>query len=485
MSNGFALRGPVPQELITMQPMHVLVLGAGPTGLVTAMVLAKQGHRVTVVDQDPPPPVGGPDRVFADWKRPGVGQFSVAHILLPAGYGRLRHELPDVVDHVLERGGRPHNVIAGALRLMPRGVAEPDDARFATVAARRPVLEAALLAAAEHTEGVTVRRGTRARGLRTEVPSGAGVPHVTGLVLDEGEHLSADLVVAASGRSDLAALLPEAGRQPRRIERGWRYYTRHFRSSDGGAAPHMPWPLHHHNSVSIVVVPGDSDTWSVSLVTSDRDQGLRGLAREEAWHRAIALYPGPAPWAKGEQVGAAVAMGGVRSTRRQLVCAGRPLVTGLVALGDAWATTNPQFGLGMTAGILHAGLLRDVLRETDVRDPVELALRFEAGTERQLEPLRAGLARWDTYRWAEIDADIRGEVHRCDDEGWIQHVVGRTGGLQDAAVMRAMGEIGFLLVDPATAMSKPGLTARFTELAAGAPRCAEGPDRDELLAAVG
>jgi len=70
MSNGFPRRGPVPQELITMRAMHVLVLGAGPTGLVAAMVLAKEGHRVTVVDQDPPPPVGGPDRVFADWKRP-------------------------------------------------------------------------------------------------------------------------------------------------------------------------------------------------------------------------------------------------------------------------------------------------------------------------------------------------------------------------------------------------------------------------------
>jgi hypothetical protein len=43
----------------------------------------------------------------------------------------------------MERGGRPHSVIAGALRLMPGGAAEPGDARFATVAARRPVLEAA------------------------------------------------------------------------------------------------------------------------------------------------------------------------------------------------------------------------------------------------------------------------------------------------------------------------------------------------------
>ncbi|MBK3576964.1 FAD-binding protein [Streptomyces sp. MBT65] len=58
--------------------MRVLIPGAGPTGLVAAMAPAKEGQRVTVVDRDPPPPVGGPDQVFADWKRPGVGQFSTA-----------------------------------------------------------------------------------------------------------------------------------------------------------------------------------------------------------------------------------------------------------------------------------------------------------------------------------------------------------------------------------------------------------------------
>ena len=43
---------------------------------------------------------------------------------------------------------------------------------------------------------------------------------------------------------------------------------------------------------------------------------------------------------------------------------GRPVATGLVAVGDSWACTNPSIGRGASIGLLHAVALRDVLRET-------------------------------------------------------------------------------------------------------------------------
>jgi hypothetical protein len=52
--------------------MRVVVIGAGPTGLFTAMALASRGHEVTVVDRDPGPCSDG------SWSRRGVMQFHPA-----------------------------------------------------------------------------------------------------------------------------------------------------------------------------------------------------------------------------------------------------------------------------------------------------------------------------------------------------------------------------------------------------------------------
>jgi 2-polyprenyl-6-methoxyphenol hydroxylase-like FAD-dependent oxidoreductase len=40
---------------------------------------------------------------------------------------------------------------------------------------------------------------------------------------------------------------------------------------------------------------------------------------------------------------------------------GEPVITGLAALGDAWACTNPSLGRGASIGLLHACALRDLL----------------------------------------------------------------------------------------------------------------------------
>ncbi|MFJ4633683.1 FAD-dependent oxidoreductase [Streptomyces sp. NPDC088847] len=462
--------------------MHALIIGAGPTGLVTAMLLAADGHRVTVFDQDQALDEGSAGS-HSSRSRRGVGQFDAAHVLSPLGYRVLQRELPDVETLLLDRGGRQHNMIAGALHRIPRSEPSAADARFDTVAARRPVLEAALFAAAECRSGISVKHGIQVKGLITENTSKRGIPHVTGVVLAHGVQVFGDLVIAASGRGGLTRTLPDAVNADR-SGRSWRYFTRHFRAANDHTPSHMPWPLHHHNSVSIIVVPGDSGTWSLTFVTSGDDQQLRRLRQGAAWHRAIALYPDLEPWSRGEPVGHGIAVGGIRSIRRRLVDNGQPLVTGLVALGDAWGTTNPQFGLGMSLGIIHATLLRDTLRNAAQSSPDELASGFDAVTEQNLEPVRSGLAEWDRHRFAEIDAHIRGQSYTTDASSWNQHVAFRSLGLHDADALRAMAELGFLLTDPNEVMRKQGLDTRLRNLALDVPRYAGGPDRNDLLAAL-
>ena len=53
--------------------MRVIIVGAGPTGLYSAIALARRGHQSTVIDRDP-----GPDG-SQWWDRKGVMQFHHPH----------------------------------------------------------------------------------------------------------------------------------------------------------------------------------------------------------------------------------------------------------------------------------------------------------------------------------------------------------------------------------------------------------------------
>ncbi|GAB2967085.1 FAD-dependent oxidoreductase [Streptomyces pseudoechinosporeus] len=468
--------------------VHTIVLGAGPTGLVTAMMLAAEGQRVTVLDRDPSPPKGEAAAIWNDWKRPGVHQFPQPHILLPGGFHLLAAEFPAVVDRVIGLGASRHNMISGAYGVGKTGSRQPEDDRFDTVAARRPVLEAALLTEAERTPGVTVRRGVQVTGLLTGISRIQGRPHVTGVLTRSGEPMKADLVVDAAGRhSPVVAMLADIGATPyeEKAEAGFRYYTRFFRAADGMTPHEAPWPLQHHDSVSVITFPGDSGTWSVTLTTSGRDQELRGLADTDAWHRAMKLYPTEAHRAEGEPLTGVRAMGGTESKYRRFVIDDLPVVTGIVTVGDAWATINPQFGTGMTLGFRHAALLRDTLRKVGTDDPVELALRLDAATEENLSPVWRSLDAWDRHRLTEIDAEIRGDVYTTDDADWNQNVAMDIAKWKDLAILRGAADLGSLLAGPEEALVKPGLTAKITELGTGGPRYPEpGPTRRELLAAL-
>ncbi|MEV7386750.1 FAD-dependent monooxygenase [Streptomyces sp. NPDC091215] len=472
-----------------MTTRHTVVLGSGPTGLVTALLLAAEGIRVTVLDGDPLPPPGGADAIWDDWHRPGVHQFRQTHGLLPGGLYLLNQELPGLVEE-LRATGSPHNMIGGTWAGSAGSPRQPGDERYDTVAVRRPVLEALLLAEAERTPGITVRRGVRVTGLLTGDAQVAGSPHITGVVTEDGGRVAAGLLVDAGGRNSPAGrLLGQVGAAPRedRAETGFRYYTRFFRAPDGAAAPPQPaWPLCHHDSVSVLSLPGDSGVWSVTLVTSGRDQELRALADPDAWQRALRLYPLFSPLGEAQPLTGVTAMGGTESRRRRMVVDGVPVATGIVSLGDAWATANPQFGTGMSLAVRHTVILRDALRLVGLDDPAELALRVDAGTEEFLTPVWEGLAHWDRHRLAEIDAEIRGEAYRTTDEAWNLQVAVETARWQDPAVLRALADVACLLASPEEALVKSGLGGRAVTLAAGQPRYAEpGPARPELLTAVG
>src|SRR3954471_10730240 len=192
---------------------HILLLGAGIAGLTTGTMLARDGHQVTVLERDPaePPPPERADAGWDGWQRRGVNQFRLPHFMLPRWWAVIGTELPDVRAGSEAAGALRFNLLAAQPEAR-RGPLRPDDERFETVTARRPVLEA-VLASAARDAGVTVRRGVAVTGLTTD--QHPAVPRVTGVLTGDGGVVHADLVVDCAGRrSALGPWLVAAGAQP-------------------------------------------------------------------------------------------------------------------------------------------------------------------------------------------------------------------------------------------------------------------------------
>lgn len=446
--------------------MDVVVAGGGMVGVACALMLARRGHEVVVLERDAAPPDGGPDDDATAWRRPGVPQAVHSHLFLARTTRVLREELPDALDAALDRG-----VLPGDRDLGP---GYEDDTELQS---RRLVLEAVLRRALEDEPRVAVRGGVRLTGLAAH--DGAR-PRVTGVVTVDDGTVTGDLVVDALGRrSPAPRWLRDVGAPPPSEEHhpfDLHYFARHYRFRDGDRpdrsllpdARLTPWGL-------FLVFGGDNDTYSLAGGLSLEDPHRDTLRDPEVFHRVFTALEGIGAWAeRGEPITDVHLMGGLANRRRRLVVDGQPVVDGYVLVGDASLYTNATFGQGVSLGLWQAQALAHLVDEVD--DPATgLAPALEAWTARWLDP------RFDEQ--VAVDAELGGmfaaglsgaPVGEPPPERRPAVALQRLAGDRDPVVAPARSRVRHLLAEPDELARDAAVAARVEAFLATEPALALG-----------
>jgi 2-polyprenyl-6-methoxyphenol hydroxylase-like FAD-dependent oxidoreductase len=343
---------------------------------------------------------------------------------------------------------------------------------------------------------------------------------VTGL---EGTHegapfsLDADLVVAANGRrSPLPDWLAPTGAVIREHEEdtGIVYFSQFHRLREGVVAPPRVGPAAGNlDYLKFGLFVGDNRTFSVTLACGTGDRELRTRLTDPATFAATAArIPALTPWMApdlADPITPIEVMARLINRRRWFTDQdGRPLVAGLVAVGDAHTCTNPLYGRGCSLAMVQAVALVDALAAHG--DAVlAAATDYEAASAREVLPwYRAAVAqdRMDRSRARaagpgaaptsasdaepERDADeAPGDAAMSPDQIRALLRDGVMPALRvDAVVFRAFLRMFNLLTTPDALMVDPDVLGRvlavYQDRENRLPEPVIGPGRDELLTSL-
>ncbi len=479
---------------------HILVAGAGIAGLGAALALGDGTRHVTLIDRDPPPPSGTAEDAFAHWDRRGAAQLRHSHVFLGRLTALIRSRYPQLLQVLLDSGARVFSFEDGlppALRdtYVPRA----GDDELSILFCRRTTLEFVMRRHASRLPNVTFINDAGMRRMLTSRDE-SGRLYVDGLSVERDgrlEEMRADITVDASGRN---TPFPDWLRNER-IEiveeespAGILYFTRHYRLREGQDEPDRDGTpgAGDLGYIKFGVFPADNRHFSVTLAIPEIETALRlVVVRPEIFDSICAQIPGCARWtdtARAEPASAVFAMGNLKNTWRQT----RPHVLNFFALGDAAMRTNPLYGRGCSAGVVHAHILRDVLDAGS--NPPMRAQRFESETRKALRPFYDSMVRQDrqAIRRAENERDpnhrpsLRGRVIKGLVEGAIEPAT-----RSDIEILRAFSRTFHMIDDPNAWWKRPATVAGLLRIWA-IPKAAKrarglyppsfGPDRVTMLA---
>ncbi|MDP8976064.1 MAG: FAD-dependent oxidoreductase [Actinomycetota bacterium] len=485
---------------------EVLVIGAGVAGLGSALALSQRGHRVTVVERDTTSVPESPDAAFQEWERRGAPQVRHSHAFLARLRNLLRDRAPDVLHRLLDAGASEVRFVDQPPVTLEDRERRPGDEDLVALACRRTTFEWVLRRHTLAAGNVCLVEGSVNR-LISDGTARGGVPNIVGVGWEGGGELHADLVIDASGvRSPLTKWLAAIGAAPvaeKEKDTGIVYSSRFYRLLEGQELPVQEGPvLGDLDYLKYAVFVGDNRTFSITFGLHAGDGELRQLLRPGPFTVAAESLPGLRPWippTRCEPITGVEVMARLVNRRRRFVNAGRPVATGIFAVGDSAICTNPLYGRGCSLAMVHAYLLADVL-EDHPRDPVEAALAFAAVTRDEIEPWYTAAVAQDRQSRTGPDIPLSSDDPSSDDalddddadppvDAQTMRSIMRDGLLPaartDPIVYRAFLRAFNLLDQPNAIMADADVVGRV--LAAWQlrdqrpPPPVLGPDREEML----
>jgi 2-polyprenyl-6-methoxyphenol hydroxylase-like FAD-dependent oxidoreductase len=427
--------------------MDTTVVGAGPAGIVAALLLARRGHPVTVIDSDP-----GPDET-GSWERAGIYQFHQPHLMRAPTVTQLQELLPDVMDGLLRVGAKTVR-IPGAPGVV------------AGLRSRRATFEAVLRSALVREPGV---RHVSGRVTSVEIDAA----RVAGVRLADRLH-RAELVIDATGRSGLSETLRDVVGDS---SCGFSYVSRAYRLRDGADPGPMNAPpgfaIFRDGYFSIVFVQ-DNGWFQVLVVRATADKELAELRHETVWDAVVPQIPALAEWIDPERssvMGPPSAGNAGRNTYRRQA----QELTGLLAIGDAVCTTNPMGARGVSLGIASAAAAAAITTE---HDRERWAPELERWCETNVRPWFDDQVDADAAmlrRWAGEPVDLTGRLP--------VDIVAATAEA-DPEIMKAVGPYN-LMATTSAGLEPVRERARAVLSTGWRPTSPDSPSRSELADLVG
>jgi 2-polyprenyl-6-methoxyphenol hydroxylase-like FAD-dependent oxidoreductase len=484
----------------------LLVAGAGIAGLGAALAFGETDHEVTILDRDPQPPEGSPEEAFYSWQRRGATQLRHSHVFLGRLTTLLRDRYPVLLAELFACGARTLDFEYG-LPIPLRGSykPQPGDEDLKILFSRRTTLELVMRRHVRRFSNVRFVNEAGVHGVTVRRDASAFVAE--GLKVDIGgemREMRADIIVDASGRNSAFGDWLRAEGVDVREENspaGILYFTRHYRLRDSAEEPArdataLAGDLGY---VKYAVFAADNRHFSITLATPEIETDLRtAILRPEIFDAICDALPGTARWVecdRAEPVSAIYSMGNLQSVWRHYLKDGQPQVLNFFAVGDSAVRTNPLYGRGCSAGVVHAHVLRDVLDGS--ADPRERARMFDKRTQETLRSFYDTMARQDriSIKRAQHERDpsykpgLRARMTRSFVEDGIAPT---TRG--DMTVLRAFSRAFHMIDDPANWLKRPEILAtilkfwrmpKAQKMARGFYPPVLGPSRRDMLTRLG